>query len=449
MVVGCATNADCTCSAPICTLGACGGSSTCYTATTASYTETEHEEEEADDNTAETAAAVATIAAAAAAAPPPVNMFPPQGAPQPGNIAAGGGLTPAVALTVATVATDVALLTAGIAGAVVISVYSSDLAQTGFLIPRTVDATAALFTEPDDAIPNTSISRQSSYGGFPNNRACKRPIIRLGAKINAIENKKKQSPFIRKISKRFAKVQARIAPIKMRVVDKLGIGCLVPKLIHPFEPMFRYLRCKLGLDEDEYMEAAQCNEISCDESLEEKVITNSRPAPMIMMDLDVQTMSDCFGEMREVQYGARVLAKIVRDASCDDPQYEQICQELMNENRVIEEDGCRTRNCTGQEDDPFRPCFGCEGFVARQIFGSDYYNDRERSFISRQTGENFQTTKQSRRLICRNGRQNCRLRVSRGMQLRKRTYARAQEFVQSEQYLTEEDTNILRYYIRR
>ena len=248
-----------------------------------------------------------------------------------------------ICLKAATVATDVALLTAGIAGAVVISVYSSDLAQTGFLIPRTVDATAALFTEPDDAIPNTSISRQSSYGGFPNSRACKRPIIRLGAKINAIENKKKQSPLFRKISKRVAKIQASIAPIKMRVVDKLGIGCLVPKLIHPFEPMFRYLRCKLGLDEDEYMEAAQCNEISCEESLEEKVITNSRPAPMIMMDLDVQTMSDCFGEMREVQYGARVLAKIVRDASCDDPQYQQICQELMNENRVIEEDGCRTR----------------------------------------------------------------------------------------------------------
>ena len=104
-------------------------------------------------------------------------------------------------------------------------------------------------------------------------------------------------------------------------------------------------------------------------------------------------------------------------------------------------------SCTGHEDDPFRPCFGCEGFVARQIFGSDYYNDIERSFISRQTSENFETTKQSRRLICRNGRQKCRLRVSRGMQLRKRTYARAQEFIQSEQYLTEEDTNILRYYI--
>ena len=45
-------------------------------------------------------AAAATLAAAAAASPPPVNMFPPQGAPQPGNIVAGGGLTPSVALTV-------------------------------------------------------------------------------------------------------------------------------------------------------------------------------------------------------------------------------------------------------------------------------------------------------------------------------------------------------------
>ena len=106
-------------------------------------------------------------------------------------------------------------------------------------------------------------------------------------------------------------------------------------------------------------------------------------------------------------------------------------------------------SCTGHEDDPFRPCFGCEGFVARQIYGIDYYNDIERSFISRQTGENFQTTKQSRRVICRNGRQNCQLRVSRGIQLRKRTYARVLEFIQSEQYLTQEDTDILRYYIRR
>ena len=106
-------------------------------------------------------------------------------------------------------------------------------------------------------------------------------------------------------------------------------------------------------------------------------------------------------------------------------------------------------SCTGPEDDPFRPCFGCEGFRARQIYGSDYYNDIERSFISRQTGERFQTTRQSRRTVCRNGRANCKLRIDRGMQLRQRSYARAQEFVQSEQYLTQEDTDILRFFIRK
>ena len=48
----------------------------------------------------EQVAAITTLAAAAAAAPPPVNLFPPQGAPQPGNVLAGGGVTPSVALTV-------------------------------------------------------------------------------------------------------------------------------------------------------------------------------------------------------------------------------------------------------------------------------------------------------------------------------------------------------------
>ena len=96
-------------------------------------------------------------------------------------------------------------------------------------------------------------------------------------------------------------------------------------------------------------------------------------------------------------------------------------------------------SCTGEFDDRFRPCFSCESFQAKQIYGSDYFNDIERSFTSRQTGENFQATRQSRRLICRGGRANCRLRVSRGVQLRQRSYARALEFVQSEQYLSHPD----------
>ena len=220
-----------------------------------------------------------------------------------------------------------------------LSVYSSDLATSGFLIPRTVDATAVTFTEPDDAIPRTSISRQSTHGNSHQQSSCSRPIIHLGRKINSVTNKN----IIKSISNKFEKVRSRIGRIKMSLYDKLGIGCLFPKLIHPFEPTLRYVRCKLGLEEDEYMEAAQCNAMTCEESLEEKIITNDLgPAPMRIMNLDVQTMSDCFDDMREVKYGARVLAKIVRDGSCDDPKYQEICKELMNENRVVDEENCRT-----------------------------------------------------------------------------------------------------------
>ena len=91
------------------------------------------------------------------------------------------------------------------------------------------------------------------------------------------------------------------------------------------------------------MEAATCNEMRCEESMEEKQITHDLgPAPMTMMNLGVQTMSDCFGEMREIKYGARVLTKIVDDQSCSDPKYQQECEELMNEDRVIMEDTCAT-----------------------------------------------------------------------------------------------------------
>ena len=222
-----------------------------------------------------------------------------------------------------------------------LSVYSSDLPESGFLIPRTVDATAVIFTEPDDAIPRTSISRQSAYGNTHQDSSCRRPIIHLGRKINRITNKK--NPLVNSIAKQYEKVRSKIGRLKMSLYDKLGIGCLFPRLIHPFEPTLRYFSCKLGLEEDEYMEAAQCNAMTCEESLEEKIITNDLgPAPMRMMNLDVQTMSDCFDDMREVKYGARVLAKIVRDGSCDDPKYQQICLDLMNENRVIEVENCQT-----------------------------------------------------------------------------------------------------------
>ena len=105
-------------------------------------------------------------------------------------------------------------------------------------------------------------------------------------------------------------------------------------------------------------------------------------------------------------------------------------------------------SCTDVDDDPFRPCFACEGFEARQVYGRDYYEPIENDFISRQSGERFQTTRQSRRLVCRGGRSICRLRVDRAMQFRQRSYSESLQFIQSEQYLTSEDTDILRFFKR-
>ena len=104
--------------------------------------------------------------------------------------------------------------------------------------------------------------------------------------------------------------------------------------------------------------------------------------------------------------------------------------------------------CIDPDDDPYRPCFACEGFTARKVYGKDYDNFSRTKFMSRQSGEMFQTTRQSKRIVCSNGRSNCKLRIDRAMQLRQRSYGDTLQFVQSEQYLTPEDTDIIRF-IRR
>ena len=110
-----------------------------------------------------------------------------------------------------------------------LSVYSSDLPTSGFLIPRTVDATAIIFTEPDITIPRTSISRKSSYGNSIPDRACDRPMIHFGKKNSRRKNRK--SPLIDRVSKKLEKVRTEIGSIKMMIYDRLRIGCLFPKLI--------------------------------------------------------------------------------------------------------------------------------------------------------------------------------------------------------------------------
>ena len=108
-------------------------------------------------------------------------------------------------------------------------------------------------------------------------------------------------------------------------------------------------------------------------------------------------------------------------------------------------------SCNGPEDDEYRPCFECDGFSARKVYGEYANNFIQYNYTSRQSGENFQATQQSSRVMCRLGISgilvDCKLRVSRGMQLRSRSYERAQEFVQSEQYLSQEDIDLIFRYL--
>ena len=59
----------------------------------------------------------------------------------------------------------------------------------------------------------------------------------------------------------------------------------------------------------------------------------------------------------------------------------------------------------------------------------------------------FQATAQNRRVICSTGElggRRCRLRIDRAMQLRRVSYGRALQFIHSEQYLGDDDVNLIR-----
>ena len=91
-------------------------------------------------------------------------------------------------------------------------------------------------------------------------------------------------------------------------------------------------------------------------------------------------------------------------------------------------------SCTSPSDDPFRACFGCENDKTKR----NSKHPRFLNFIDRQSGEVFQATSQNRRVICGKdplGNMRCRLRIDRAMQLRRVSYGRALQFIQSEQYL--------------
>ena len=106
-------------------------------------------------------------------------------------------------------------------------------------------------------------------------------------------------------------------------------------------------------------------------------------------------------------------------------------------------------SCDGPNDDPFKACFGCQQYF-NNFYGNktSYGNTYHQDYWDRQTSEYFTATKQSRRLICQNrlDRRNCRIRIDRAMELRSETYMRVLRFIQSEEYLSEDDLDIIRYY---
>ena len=106
-------------------------------------------------------------------------------------------------------------------------------------------------------------------------------------------------------------------------------------------------------------------------------------------------------------------------------------------------------SCDGPNDDPFKACFGCQPY-SNNIYGhnTSYGGNYHQDYWDRQTSEYFTATKQSRRLICQNrlDRRNCRIRIDRAMELRSETYMRVLRFIQSEEYLSEDDLDIIRYY---
>ena len=100
-------------------------------------------------------------------------------------------------------------------------------------------------------------------------------------------------------------------------------------------------------------------------------------------------------------------------------------------------------SCTMPDDDPFGACFGCEKDATRKKLNHPKFY----TYIDRQSGEVFQATSQNRRVICGKdplGNMRCRLRIDRAMQLRRVSYGRALQFIQSEQYLGDDDVSIIR-----
>ena len=119
----------------------------------------------------------------------------------------------------------------------------------------------------------------------------------------------------------------------------------VSKAVTSFRAHFSLCSLYLGIKRRWVYGYPSLNSTACtDPRIEDKEITRDRGLPNLdfMMEGMATTMDDCFPDMDKVMYGSRIIAKLVDDVPCEDPEYNQMCKEEMEKNRVIEEDNCLT-----------------------------------------------------------------------------------------------------------
>ena len=97
------------------------------------------------------------------------------------------------------------------------------------------------------------------------------------------------------------------------------------------------------------MRIPPCNAADCiDPIIEDKLITrhNGFPNMDYMNRGQINTLDDCFEDMDKVTYGARIRLKLIDDQPCEDVRYKTICDEQTIQNRVLEEENCRSPGYT-------------------------------------------------------------------------------------------------------
>ena len=206
-------------------------------------------------------------------------------------------------------------------------------------MPRTLQTTAILFKESG---PLSSTSRKYSHSSSHSHQnRCQKPAA---ASFKTVKEN------IHPITNTLSKIFQPLSNLKSNLYRKLGLSCLFPKLLRPVQPAIESIRYSLGLGTYEerkgFIDSAPCSCNMCkNTNLENKPVTRDLGLPSIgypTYEKVANTKDQCFQDMENVTYGSRVIVKLVDDQPCSDPKYESICEEQMNQSRVLFEEDCQT-----------------------------------------------------------------------------------------------------------